>query len=184
MLHGKLAKDGYAHQLHGLFIAASLFLKQHLELRRDFFFLRWAPALSDRSAHMFRQFCILLRQGRTNPFTIRPESVSGYPLRPVWRPPLLLFQPLPKSSGRPAGFIDVSKPLLQINLANGTELICPRLMPRMVHCHHHSLQKRLIRIALINLPANLPFGVKNSPQVRIHRLSGSSLLSPAFLVQL
>lgn len=123
MLHGKLAKDGYAHQLHGLFIAASLFLKQHLELRRDFFFLRWAPALSDRSAHMFRQFCILLRQGRTNPFTIRPESVSGYPLRPVWRPPLLLFQPLPKSSGRPAGFIDVSKPLLQINLANGTELI-------------------------------------------------------------
>ena len=99
MLHGQLAKDRYAHQLHGPFIGTSLFLKQHLELRRDFFFLRWAPALSDRSAHMFRQFCLPLRQGRTNPFTIRPESVSGYPLRPVWRPPLLLFQPLPKSSG-------------------------------------------------------------------------------------
>ena len=147
MLHGQLAKDRYTHQLHGPFIGASLFLKQLLELRRDFFFLRWAPALSDKPAHAFCQFCLPLRQGRTNPFTIRPESVSGYPLRPVWRPPLLLFQPLPESSGRPAGFIDVSKPLLQINLANGTELICPRLMPRMVHCHHHSLQKRLIRIA-------------------------------------
>lgn len=169
-------------ELYTVAVVSGIIVLAFLFLYKELFYL----ALDERAARMSgipvgiinSVFTVLIA------VTVSIAARTVGALIVVWRPPLLLFQPLPKSSGRPAGFIDVSKPLLQINLANGAELICPRLMPRMVHCHHHSLQKRLIRIALINLPANIPFGVKNSPQARIHRLSGSSLLSPAFLVQL